>query len=359
MIKFLYTDQLILSMQRPKGARLPHPTSFMIRSARAIGAVPPVMVRPVKLAKRTDYEILSGEQSWFIAQSAGIETIACHIMDINNDQARRALEIECGKDTQNPIDYARSIQLLLTEQEGRTNIAAMARTLGISRGALHHKLRLLKLCDDVQSMLINDQLTPLHVRTIVLLEKDEQRLLSKAFINENLNAYDSVRLTRYYKELKSKLNQLNNELIANTIKSALENMRDVDASQAEPVQRASILEEQQNDQGDILALMDIFRLERSRTEGHPNTDIAKLEREITERIGYSCVIQGLPIGTGEFSFRYATPYSKEFLEEILEEYLENSEFSIIDDNQGKEGWLCVIYRTKDEADFLANRFCQK
>ncbi|WP_419608914.1 hypothetical protein, partial [Thiolapillus sp.] len=91
--------------------------------------------------------------------------------------------------------------------------------------------------------------------------------------------------------------------------------------------------------------------------GHPNTDIAKLEREITERIGYSCVIQGLPIGTGEFSFRYANPYSKEFLEEILEEYLENSEFSIIDDNQGKEGWLCVIYRTKDEADFIANRDC--
>ncbi|WP_419581789.1 ParB/RepB/Spo0J family partition protein [Thiolapillus sp.] len=359
MIKFLYTDQLILSMQRPKGARLPRPTSLMIRLARSIGAVPPIMVRPVKLGKRTDYEILSGEQSWFIAQSAGIETIACHITDINNEQARRALETECDKDSQNPIDYARSIQRLMTEQAGRTNIAAMARTLGISRGALHHKLRLLKLCDGVQSMLINDQLTPLHVRTIVLLEKDEQRLLSKTFINENLSAHDSNRLTRYYKELKPKLSQFNNKLIANTIKAALEKMGDVDASPPESVQQVLVAQEQQNDQDDLLALMDIFRSDRSRTSGHPNTNIAKLEREITERIGYSCVVQGLPSGTGEFSFRYVSHYSKEFLEEILEEYLENSEFSIIDDNQGKDGWFCVIYRTKDEADFLANRFCQK
>ena len=136
----------------------------LAQSIREHGIVQPVVVRPAK--EKDHYEIIAGERRWRAAQRAGLAEIPVIVRDVND---RTALELAIIENVQradlNPVEEAMGYQQLI-EEHSYTQ-ADLAQVIGKSRSHVANTLRLLKLPDVIQDMLVNGTLSAGHARTLV------------------------------------------------------------------------------------------------------------------------------------------------------------------------------------------------
>jgi ParB family chromosome partitioning protein len=136
----------------------------LCQSIREHGVVQPVVVRPSRTAGR--YEIIAGERRWRAAQLAGILEIPAIVRDVSD---REALELAIVENIQradlNPVEEATGFQQLI-DDHGYTQ-ADLGRVIGKSRSHVANTLRLLKLPEDVRTMLVDGVLSAGHARTLI------------------------------------------------------------------------------------------------------------------------------------------------------------------------------------------------
>ena len=157
------------------------PLQELALSIKEHGVIQPIIVRKVG----DKYEIIAGERRYRASQLAGKQTIPALIRDIDDKEAAKIALLEnLQRKDLTPIEEAKTYQTILkldniTQEE-------LAQNLGKSQSAIANKLRLLNLDEEVQTALLNSQISERHARSLLTITKEEQRNLLNKILNERL-----------------------------------------------------------------------------------------------------------------------------------------------------------------------------
>jgi ParB family chromosome partitioning protein len=159
----------------------------LAESIRSHGIVQPLVVR-----RRGDiYELIAGERRWRAARLAGLSKVPVVVKEVPDDSLLEIALIEnIQREDLNPIEEAQAYKKLI-ETVGLTQEALAAR-VGRDRSYITNYLRLLRLPDDLQHLVIEGRLSTGHARTLLALSHvDLQRRMARKIIDDGL----SVRAT--------------------------------------------------------------------------------------------------------------------------------------------------------------------
>ncbi len=144
----------------------------LIDSIKEKGVIEPIIVRD-KPGNR--FEVICGERRLEASKRAGLERIPAVIKELSDREALEMAIVEnVQRESLNPIDEARGYKRLMDEF-GETQ-DEIARSIGKSRTSITNAMRLLKLPQFIQDMLIKGELKEGHARIILRLDSDKDRL---------------------------------------------------------------------------------------------------------------------------------------------------------------------------------------
>ena len=155
---------------QPRTKMDPEALNELAASIRAKGLMQPVLVRPLE---RDSFELIAGERRWRAAQMAGLTEIPALVREVPDETALAMSLIEnIQREDLNPMEEAAGVQRLVDEF-GMTHDQA-ADAIGRSRSATTNLLRLLKLAKPVQQMLMQGALEMGHARALLVLDGARQ-----------------------------------------------------------------------------------------------------------------------------------------------------------------------------------------
>ena len=152
-------------------------------SIRQFGVLQPLLVQK----KEGYYEIIAGERRWRAAKLAGLKEIPVIVKEFSEQQIVEIALIEnIQREDLNPIEEALAYRRLLTEFNLKQD--ELAERVSKSRTAVTNAVRLLKLDERVQQMIIDDMITTGHARAILSIEDKElqYKIAQKIFCAETV-----------------------------------------------------------------------------------------------------------------------------------------------------------------------------
>ena len=170
-------------------------------SIKQFGLLQPIMVQD----RKDHYEIIAGERRWRAAKLAGLKEVP---VIIRNYTEREIVEISLIENIQredlNPIEEAQAYKRLLTEFNLKQD--EVAERVSKSRVAVTNSIRLLKLSEKVQKMVIDEMITTGHARALLAVEDhEEQYILAQKIFDEKLSVRDVEKLVKnLHKPVKPK-----------------------------------------------------------------------------------------------------------------------------------------------------------
>ena len=155
------------------------------------------VLQPLLVTERDDYyEIIAGERRWRAAKMAGVKEVPVIIKKLTEQEIMEISLIEnIQREDLNPIEEAQAYKRLLTEFNLKQD--EVAERVSKSRTAVTNAMRLLKLNDKVQQMLIDDMLTTGHARALLAIEdQDKQYEAAQKIFDEKLSVRDTEKLVK-------------------------------------------------------------------------------------------------------------------------------------------------------------------
>jgi ParB family chromosome partitioning protein len=161
-------------------------------SIRSQGLMQPLLVRPVD---RDRYELIAGERRWRAAQMAGLDEVPALVREVPDDAALAMALIEnIQRENLNPMEEAAGVQRLVDEFKMTHEQAADA--VGRSRSATTNLLRLLKLARPVQEMLMEGALEMGHARALLALDGARQIETGKRIAAKGMSVRETEALVQ-------------------------------------------------------------------------------------------------------------------------------------------------------------------
>ena len=177
------------------------------------------VLQPLLVTERKDYfEIIAGERRWRAAKLAGIKEVPVIIGKYTEQEIAEISLIEnIQREDLNPIEEAQAYKRLLTEFNLKQD--EVAERVSKSRTAVTNAMRLLKLSDKVQQMLIDEMLTTGHARALLAIEDEEKQYeVAQRIFDEKLNVRDTEKLVKNLQNEKNNIpttgNKIDPQLIA-------------------------------------------------------------------------------------------------------------------------------------------------
>lgn len=167
-------------------------------SIKQYGVLQPLLVR-----KQKDYyEIIAGERRWRAAKLAGIKEIPVIIKEYTEQEVVEIALIEnIQRENLNPIEEAMAFKKLLTEFHLKQD--EVAERVSKSRTAVTNSMRLLKLNEKVQQMIIDDMISTGHARALLAIDDQEQQhALAVKIFDEKLSVRETEKLIKNIKKPK-------------------------------------------------------------------------------------------------------------------------------------------------------------
>lgn len=161
-------------------------------SIKQFGVIQPIVVQD----RKDHYEIIAGERRWRAAKLAGLKEVPVIIKNYTEQEIVEISLIEnIQREDLNPIEEAQAYKKLLTEFNLKQD--EVAERVSKSRTAVTNSMRLLKLCEEVQQMVINDMLSTGHARALLAIENpEEQYTLAQRVFDEKLSVRDVEKLVK-------------------------------------------------------------------------------------------------------------------------------------------------------------------
>ena len=155
------------------------------------------IVQPLVVAKKDDYfEIIAGERRWRAAKLAGLKEVPVIIRNYTEQEIVEISLIEnIQREDLNPIEEAQAYKRLLTEFHLKQD--EVAERVSKSRAAVTNSIRLLKLNEDVQRMVVDEMISTGHARALLAVENpEEQYNLAQRIFDEKLSVRDVEKLVK-------------------------------------------------------------------------------------------------------------------------------------------------------------------
>lgn len=161
-------------------------------SIKQFGLLQPILVQD----KGDHYEIIAGERRWRAAKLAGLKEVPVIIKKYTEQEIVEISLIEnIQRQDLNPIEEAQAYKRLLTEFHLKQD--ELAERVSKSRAAVTNSIRLLKLSDEVQQMVIDDMISTGHARALLAIEDHNmQYTIAQKIFDEKLNVRDVEKLVK-------------------------------------------------------------------------------------------------------------------------------------------------------------------
>lgn len=145
------------------------------------------IIEPLVVVKRDGYyELIAGERRWRASKMAGLKEVPVRIMDLTEEQIVQIRLIEnLQREDLNPIEEALAYKDLIDRFGYKQD--RVAELVSKSRTVITNAMRLLKLDERVQQMVMEGTLSSGHARTILSLNKVEDQLpLAERVMDEGM-----------------------------------------------------------------------------------------------------------------------------------------------------------------------------
>ena len=155
------------------------------------------VLQPLLVQKKGDYyEIIAGERRWRASKLAGLKEVTVIVKDFSEQETVEISLIEnIQRENLNPIEEAAAYKRLMEEFHLKQDV--IAERVSKSRTAVTNSMRLLKLDERVQQMLVDEMLTTGHARALLAIEnKDEQHAAAVKVFDEKLNVRETEKLVK-------------------------------------------------------------------------------------------------------------------------------------------------------------------
>lgn len=161
-------------------------------SIKQFGIIQPLVVQE----REGFYEIIAGERRWRAAKLAGLKEVPVIIKKYNEQEILEISLIEnIQRENLNPIEEALAYKKLIHHFNLKQD--EIAERVSKSRTAVTNSLRLLKLDDRVQQMVIDDKISTGHARTLIVIEdNDLQYHLANRIFDEKLSVRETEKLIK-------------------------------------------------------------------------------------------------------------------------------------------------------------------
>ena len=161
-------------------------------SIKQYGVLHPLLVSD----KKDYYEIIAGERRWRAAKLAGLTEIPVIVKEFSEQELVEISLIEnIQREDLNPVEEAMAYKRLIDEFHLKQD--EIAERVGKSRTAVTNAMRLLKLSEKVQQMLIDEMITAGHARAILsIADKEKQESIAMKVFDEKLSVRETEALVK-------------------------------------------------------------------------------------------------------------------------------------------------------------------
>ena len=167
------------------------------------------ILQPIIVQKNEDmYEIIAGERRWRAAKEAGLTEVPVIIRDYDKQKIMEISIIEnIQRENLNPIEEAMAYQSLMEEYGLKHE--ELAERVSKNRSTITNSMRLLKLSDNIQQMIIDGRIRAGHAKVLLSVENtSEQEKIAQELISKSLSVRELEKLVKQYikprKKKKSK-----------------------------------------------------------------------------------------------------------------------------------------------------------
>lgn len=155
------------------------------------------ILQPLLVQKRDDYyEIIAGERRWRAARMANLKEVPVLIRNYTEKEILEIALIEnLQRENLNAIEEAKAYKKLMEEFNMKQD--EVAERVSKSRTAVTNSMRLLKLDEKVQQMLIDEMISSGHARALIPIEdKELQYTIALKIFDEKLNVRETEKLIK-------------------------------------------------------------------------------------------------------------------------------------------------------------------
>ena len=182
-------------------------------SIRQYGIIQPIVVQ--KKGKR--YEIIAGERRWRAARKADLLEVPVIIKEFAPEDVFAIALIEnIQRQDLNPIEEAQAYSRLIQEHHLKQD--ELAEKVAKNRVTITNSMRLLKLDERVQQMLIENMLTGGHARALLAItDKEEQHTMAMKVFDEKLSVRETESLVKKFLTKDDKKQEKKEETVDDSV----------------------------------------------------------------------------------------------------------------------------------------------
>lgn len=161
------------------------------------------VIQPLLVQKEKDYyRIIAGERRWRAAKKAGLKEIPVIIKDYTEQEIVEISLIEnIQREDLNPIEEAMAYKKLSEEFSLKQD--EVAERVSKSRATITNSMRLLKLDERVQGLLIEDMISTGHARALLAItDKEEQYNMAMKIFDEKISVRETEKMVQVYNNPK-------------------------------------------------------------------------------------------------------------------------------------------------------------
>lgn len=187
-------------------------------SIKLYGVLQPLLVSD----KKDYYEIVAGERRWRAAKMAGLKEIPVVVKEFSNQQIVEISLIEnIQREDLNPVEEALAYKRLIDEFNLKQD--EIAERVSKSRTAVTNSLRLLKLDERVQQMMVDEMISAGHARTLLAISDPEQQYsVAMKIFDEKLSVRETEKLVKTILNPSKKKNTVLSDSAEDAIYDSLE-----------------------------------------------------------------------------------------------------------------------------------------
>lgn len=166
------------------------------------------LIQPLVVQKRDGYyEIITGERRWRAAKKAGLKEVPVIIRDYTDEEMMEIALIEnLQREDLNPIEEAQAYKKLINDYKLKQD--EIAEKVSKSRVAITNSMRLLKLSEKVQDMIVDEMISSGHGRALLALnDKKMQEELANRIFDEKLSVRETEQIVKALNNPKEKKNK--------------------------------------------------------------------------------------------------------------------------------------------------------
>ena len=157
------------------------------------------IIQPILVHKENDYySIIAGERRWRAAKKAGLKEVPVIIKEYSKQEIVEISLIEnIQREDLNPIEEAMAYKRL--SEEFNLKQDEVAERVSKSRTAITNSMRLLKLDERVQGMLVDDMISAGHARALLSVENNEEQYnMAMKVFDEKMSVRETEKMVQAY-----------------------------------------------------------------------------------------------------------------------------------------------------------------